>query len=142
MLLHEKIRKVREFKDLSQHYVASRLKVTQEAYSNWEKGTTRLTLDKLRAIADVLETDPIVIINLQESSLYLSLHGKVADSPDDGRLEQPAGELTPGERYLYEQRIKEVQDAYRWQRQQNELLTTQLTLLLAQHPNQPLPDFG
>ena len=128
MLLHEKIRKVREFKDLSQDYVARRLNISQEAYSNWEKGRPRLTLDKLRAIAEVLEVNPMDIVDLQESSLFKSLHGKGATGSDDLH----ANELTPGERHLFEQRISELQDGYRWLRQQNEMLTKQLALTISE----------
>jgi transcriptional regulator with XRE-family HTH domain len=51
------IRNQRIAKEYSQYYVAVKLGISQNAYSKIELGHSNVTLDKLFAIAEVLETD-------------------------------------------------------------------------------------
>ena len=50
----EKIRNIRELKNLTQEHLADKLGITQAGYSKIEKGTTMLTYTKLRDIAVIL----------------------------------------------------------------------------------------
>ncbi len=52
-----KIRKVREYKNLSQGYLASRIGISQNAYSKIELGYSKITLDRLFHIAKLLDVD-------------------------------------------------------------------------------------
>lgn len=61
------IRKVREFKDLSQRYVASKLGMSQNNYSKIEKGERNLKMSRLYQIAEILEVDFLDIVTLNES---------------------------------------------------------------------------
>jgi transcriptional regulator with XRE-family HTH domain len=49
--------------NFSQTYVAERLKVTQNAYSKMEIGKTKMSVERLYEIANVLETSPRQLIN-------------------------------------------------------------------------------
>ena len=49
--------------NFSQTYVAERLKVTQNAYSKMEIGKTKMSVERLYEIANVLETSPGQLIN-------------------------------------------------------------------------------
>jgi transcriptional regulator with XRE-family HTH domain len=49
--------------NLSQTYVAQRLNVTQNAYSKMEIGKTKMSVERLYEIANVLETSPKQLIN-------------------------------------------------------------------------------
>lgn len=49
--------------NFSQTYVAERLKVTQNAYSKMEIGKTKMSVERLYEIANVLETSPSQLIN-------------------------------------------------------------------------------
>lgn len=51
------IRKIRELNQTSQEYMAAKLGISPNAYSNIEKGKTKLTVERLFAIADILEVD-------------------------------------------------------------------------------------
>jgi transcriptional regulator with XRE-family HTH domain len=62
----EKIRKFRLEKGYSQEYMAHQLDISQNAYSKLERGSTRLTLDKLEQIAGALGVSYQEIIHTGE----------------------------------------------------------------------------
>ncbi len=49
------IRRIRESKGYTQEYIALKLGISQNAYSKIELGYTKITLERLFQIADVLE---------------------------------------------------------------------------------------
>lgn len=51
------IKRIREQKRYSQEYVAAKLDMTQANYSRLENQESKLTIDRLQEIADILETD-------------------------------------------------------------------------------------
>ncbi|MFA6276935.1 helix-turn-helix domain-containing protein [Pedobacter sp. UC225_61] len=51
------IRKVREFRNYTQDYLAAKLEISQNAYSKIELGYTKITLDRLFHIALILEVE-------------------------------------------------------------------------------------
>ena len=50
-----KIRKIREKKGYSQEYMQEKLNMSQAAYSNLEANKTKLTVEKLLEISEILE---------------------------------------------------------------------------------------
>ena len=66
-ILGHKIKKVREIKGYSQDYVASKIGISQNAYSKIEKGSIKIDDDKLESIAKVLEVDKEVILNYNDN---------------------------------------------------------------------------
>ena len=56
------IRNARLSRNYSQDYLAYKLKISQNAHSKIESGHTKLTVDRLNKIAEVLETDAIWLI--------------------------------------------------------------------------------
>ena len=52
-----KIRKTRELRNYTQDYLAAKLQISQNAYSKTELGYTQITINRLAAIAKVLEVD-------------------------------------------------------------------------------------
>jgi transcriptional regulator with XRE-family HTH domain len=63
------IRKTREHRNYTQEYLAAKLHISQNAYSKIELGYTRITVDRLFHIADILDVDPIEIISSENSHL-------------------------------------------------------------------------
>jgi transcriptional regulator with XRE-family HTH domain len=61
------IRKIREFRNYTQEYLAAKLHISQNAYSKIELGYTKITLDRLFHIAAVLEADPVQIISSENT---------------------------------------------------------------------------
>lgn len=56
MAIHDKIREYREQKRYSQEYMSSQLGISQNAYSRIELGQTKIELNRLLKIAELLET--------------------------------------------------------------------------------------
>ncbi|MGE6218617.1 helix-turn-helix domain-containing protein [Nubsella zeaxanthinifaciens] len=52
-----RIRKVREYKNYSQEYLAKKIGISQNAYSKIELGYSKITLDRLFHIAKLLDVD-------------------------------------------------------------------------------------
>ena len=55
-IILQNIRDLRQEKSYSQEYMAFKLTFSQNAYSKLERGVTRLTLERLAQIAEILET--------------------------------------------------------------------------------------
>ena len=60
------IRRIRESKDYTQDYLAVKLNISQNAYSKIELGYTKITVERLFQIAQILEVDPVNLINFSE----------------------------------------------------------------------------
>ena len=67
------IRKIREYRDYTQDYLAMKLGISQNAYSKIELAYTRITLERLIQIAQVLEVDSVDLINSSGEDL-IRLH--------------------------------------------------------------------
>ena len=67
-----KIRRVREFKNLSQQYVADKLSVSQSTYSDMENGKITVSDEKLAMIANVLDVSVDVINEYNDQVVFNS----------------------------------------------------------------------
>ena len=67
------IRKIREYRDYTQDYLAMKLGISQNAYSKIELAYTRITLERLIQIAQVLNVD-IVDLLCTNSEDLIRLH--------------------------------------------------------------------
>ena len=65
----QNIRSIRIAKQFSQDYVAAKLNISQNAYSKIELGYTKITLERLFQIADILEFDVTDFINADKPEL-------------------------------------------------------------------------
>ncbi len=63
------IRKRRELRNYTQEYLALKLNISQNAYSKIELGYTKITLERLFQIADILEYDVIDLIQPERAEL-------------------------------------------------------------------------
>jgi len=62
------IRHKREFRNYTQEYLALKLNISQNAYSKIELGYTKITVERLFQIADILEFDVAELINPEEGA--------------------------------------------------------------------------
>lgn len=71
------IRRIRESKDYTQDYLAVKLNISQNAYSKIELGYTKITVERLFQIAQILEVDPVALINFsdEEQTRLLQVNG-------------------------------------------------------------------
>lgn len=60
------IRKIREYRNYTQEYLAAKLRISQNAYSKIELGYTRITVDRLFQVADILGVDVVEIIGNEQ----------------------------------------------------------------------------
>ena len=67
MKINERIRQIRESKDLTQTEVAKRMKMSVQTYNGYELGRRRITTDTLEKIAKALN-EPIA--NFFENRIY------------------------------------------------------------------------
>ena len=72
--VEEKIRNIRELKNLTQEYMAEKLGITQAGYSKIENGTTVLTYAKLIQIAKILEVNIEDIIAFDSQKYFNSFN--------------------------------------------------------------------
>ena len=71
------IRKIREFRNYTQDYLAAKLQISQNAYSKIELGYSSVTLNRLIEIAEILEIELADLISLDgEEMIMLKLSGK------------------------------------------------------------------
>lgn len=68
--LGEKIRKIRTLKGYTQDYMATKLDVSQRAYSKLENNEIKLDWNRLTTISEILEIDPTELISFDDSLVF------------------------------------------------------------------------
>lgn len=58
------IRKIREYRNYTQDYLAAKLSISQNAYSKIELGYSKITLDRLFQIAIILDIEVMKLITV------------------------------------------------------------------------------
>jgi len=101
MVLGQKIKKLRELKNLTQDYMAQQLGVTQSAYSKIESNEVEITYTKLEQIAKILELRPEDITTFNEHLVFNVMH----NTTGNGMVVNHAS-LT--EKQLYEDHINQL----------------------------------
>jgi len=67
------IRKVREFRNYTQDYLAAKLEISQNAYSKIELGYSKITLDRLFHIALILEVQVTELLYFEKENFTSKL---------------------------------------------------------------------
>ncbi len=70
MEISGKIRKMRELKGFSQDYMALKLKMSQNNYSKLELGKSKVDINQLERISEILEVDLIKLIEFDENIIF------------------------------------------------------------------------
>ncbi|WP_439241838.1 helix-turn-helix domain-containing protein [Lonepinella sp. BR2474] len=73
MNVNEKIRKIRELKDWSQEQMAEKMEMSLNGYAKIERGETKLYLDKLEKIAQILDIDVVELISSGEKNICFQI---------------------------------------------------------------------
>lgn len=74
MNVNEKIRKIRELKDWSQEQMAEKMSMSLNGYAKIERGETKLHLDKLEQIAQILDIDIVELITSGEKNVCVQIN--------------------------------------------------------------------
>lgn len=80
MKVNEKIRTLRTYKNLTQENMAEKLGISVNGYSKIESGKTKLTLDRIQEIAQILDIDIIELINTNDNSIVIMANDNKADN--------------------------------------------------------------
>lgn len=65
-----KIKQIREFKNITQEYIANELGLSTRAYSKIETGETQLTINRLNEISRILGVDPIEVLGFDDRQIF------------------------------------------------------------------------
>ena len=102
----ENIRLIREARGYSQEYIANKLNVTQQAYSNMEKKPETMTLGRLKELAKVLDVSLMVLIAEELTNMQQNINqqGGLAVTKIDNYIN------ADNALKLYENTIKELRE--------------------------------
>lgn len=67
------IRKIREYRDYTQDYLAAKLKISQNAYSKIELSYSKLTIERLFQVAEILNIEATQLLTLDHSELIKNI---------------------------------------------------------------------
>jgi len=67
------IRKIREYRDYTQDYLAAKLKISQNAYSKIELGYSKLTIERLFQISAILDIEVTQLLTLDHAELIKNI---------------------------------------------------------------------
>lgn len=73
-MIGNKIKNIRELKNLTQEYMAERLNISQAAYSKLEKGYIKISGEKLFQIAKILDVNPDDIMSFDSQKYFNSFN--------------------------------------------------------------------
>ncbi|MBU3714997.1 MAG: helix-turn-helix transcriptional regulator [Ferruginibacter sp.] len=102
--LGQKIKKLRELKNLTQNHLAAELGITQSAYSKLELGETEITYQKLNHISEILGMSPDEIATFNEQMIFNVMHNQTGN----GFVLQKG--MSDNEKRLYEDQIHFLKD--------------------------------
>ena len=72
--ISQKIKNIRELKNLTQDYMAEQLGITQAGYSKIETGQTDITYSKMEEIAKILEVSVEGLVRFDEQRYFNSFN--------------------------------------------------------------------
>jgi len=98
------IRVIRESNGLSQEYVASKLEITQQAYSNIEKNPENASIKRLKQISEVLSVPITSLIGESESYIQQNCQQQGGQAATIIHVQG----IPEHERMLYERLIEEL----------------------------------
>jgi transcriptional regulator with XRE-family HTH domain len=96
----KKLKTLRELNNYTQAYVADQLNISQNAYSLLEKGSTKITLDRLEELASLYNTTPTNLITEGLSGIL--------PEPENTHNNYPPA-LSMMEKKMYEQTISRLE---------------------------------
>ena len=108
-IIIEKIKEYRKKKGFSHENMADELHISQVAYSKIEKNETKLTVDRLFQIAQILETPVYEILDINPNNIYNQqyFYDASVGHQEIQNLYQENKEKTEKIELLYEERIKD-----------------------------------
>jgi transcriptional regulator with XRE-family HTH domain len=105
LTISDNIRLMREYMGFSQEYIAEKLSITQQAYSQIEKNPEKTTLKRLKDIADILQVNLVTLLGEEETYILQNFN-------QSGGHAATQMNVTPSnnEREIYERLITELKE--------------------------------
>ncbi|MGD1318175.1 helix-turn-helix domain-containing protein [Chryseobacterium sp. 2R14A] len=105
----EKIKEYRKKKGFSHENMADELNISQAAYSKIEKNETKLTVDRLYQIAEILEAPVYELLDTTPNNIYnqQNFYDASVGYQDIQNLYQENKDKTEKIETLYEERLKD-----------------------------------
>lgn len=103
------IRKIREQKGFSQEYMANILNISQASYARMENEETKITVERLQKIAEILETSIVDFFNNDRYIIHNQNYDSAYGNAYVHNLTIENKEATEKLIASYEERIKEYQ---------------------------------
>ena len=75
----QKLKQIRELKNLSQEYIANQLGLSVRAYSKIETGETQLTINRLNEISRIMGVDPIEVLGFDDKNIF-NIHNSTGNN--------------------------------------------------------------
>jgi transcriptional regulator with XRE-family HTH domain len=97
-----KIRKIREIKGFSQEYLASKIGISQRAYSKLEANQIKIDWDRITLIAEILDVDPIDMLTFDDNLIFNNCN-------QSGKFEQFINQIPDKLIEQYEKRIEALE---------------------------------
>ena len=107
------IKTLRESKGLSQDYIASKLEITQQAYSKIESSPYTASLKRLRDLSEVLGVTLTSIIGEDDTYILQNFHQQGGNASTVMYLSG----ITEKERAVYENHIADLKNQVEWLRE-------------------------
>lgn len=143
MKTQDKIRAIRTQQKISQEQMAERLDLTPQAYSKIESGKTKLGLDRIQQIAQILNIDVTELIHNNDNGVFLLINENCTnENLNNGAIIYHGNQQSINEQELKHdnekmQLIITYKDEIIEQlKQENALLKQMLNLLNTQQTNQ------
>ena len=143
MKTQDKIRAIRTQQKISQEQMAERLDLTPQAYSKIESGKTKLSLDRIQQIAQILNIDVTELIHNNDNGVFLLINENCTnENLNNGAIIYHGNQQSINEQEL-KQKKKKMQliithkdEIIEQLKQENALLKQMLNLLNTQQTNQ------
>jgi transcriptional regulator with XRE-family HTH domain len=103
MKIGQRIKKIRELRNLSQQHMAEKLEITQQTYSKMETGEIDFPVSRLQKLAETLEIKPEEIFMFDEKAMFSNNYWSFQDNAVS--IQQG---LAENERKQYEARISDL----------------------------------
>lgn len=120
MSIGNKIKKIREFKNLTQEHLALKLGISQSNYARIEKEEVNISDERLSQIAEILEVTKENITNLDENIFF-----NITNSQNFAAINNCIVnnyQISPEIQKLYEDKIKLLEDIIAIQKDEIKIL--------------------
>ena len=143
MKTQDKIRAIRTQHKISQEQMAERLDLTPQAYSKMESGKTKLSLDRIQQIAQILNIDVTELIHNNDNGVFLLINENCTnENLNNGAIIYHGNQQSINEQELKHDNekmqliITHKDEIIEQLKQENALLKQMLNLLNTQQTNQ------